>query len=145
MRMIITALMALLMLGACQPKLIYVDKGYVRLAAVKGQPSVAYFTIHGSSKDNTLLSVSSEYAIRTEMHESMTSNGIASMKPVDHLALPADGTIEFKPGGRHVMLFDINPEIVPGRTLALRLTFTDGTQLEDPALVIAPGATPPSG
>ena len=145
MRMMIALLTALLALGGCQAKQSYVDNGYVRLAAVKGQPAAAYFTLHGGPKDSTLLSVSTEYAIRSEMHESMTSNGMASMKPIDHLALPAHGTLEFKPGGRHVMLYDVNPEIVPGRTMSLIFTFSDDTRLAYPALVIAAGATPPKG
>lgn len=145
MRMMIALLAALLALGGCQAKQTYVDKGYVRLAAVKGQPAAAYFTLHGGPKDLTLLSVNTEYAIRSEMHESMTAGGMSSMKPIDHLALPANGTLEFKPGGRHVMLYDVNPEIVPGRTLALTFTFSDGTRLAYPALVIAAGATPPKG
>jgi len=143
MRRMIALFAALLALGACQAHDIYIDKGYVRLAAVKGQPAAAYFTIHGSGKDNTLLSVSTEYAIRSEMHESMKTGGMSTMKPVDHLALPADGTLEFKPGGKHLMLYDVNPEIVPGRTMALTFTFSDGTRLEYPALVIAAGAAPP--
>lgn len=145
MRMMIALLVAPLALGGCQAKQTYVDHGYVRLPAVKGQPAAAYFTLHGSGKDSTLLSVSSEYAIRSEMHESMKTGGMASMKPIDHLPLPANGTLEFKPGGRHVMLYDVNPEIVPGRTLALTMTFSDGTRISYPALVIAAGATPPKG
>jgi copper(I)-binding protein len=141
----IAALAALLMLGACQSHDIMIDKGYVRLPAVKGQPAAAYFTLHGSGKDNTLISISTEYAIRSEMHESMKMGGMSSMKPVDHLSLPADGTLEFKPGGKHLMLYDVNPEIVPGRTLALTFTFADGTRLEYPALVIAAGAAAPKG
>ncbi len=136
-------LAALVMLGACQAKGITIDKGYVRLPAVKGQPAAAYFTVHGSGKDNTLISITTEYAIRSEMHESMKTGTMATMKPIDHLALPADGTIDFKPGGKHLMLYDVNPEIVPGRTLALTFTFSDGTRLAYPALVIAAGATAP--
>jgi hypothetical protein len=145
MRMMIALLAALLALGGCQAKQTYVENAYVRLPAVKGQPAAGYFTLHGGGKDSTLLGVSTEYAIRSEMHESMKSGGMASMKPIDHLALPAEGMLAFKPGGRHVMLYDLNPEIVPGRTLALTLTFSDGTRLAFPARVIAAGATPPKG
>jgi len=141
----IALLAALVTLGACQRHDMFIDKGYVRLAAVKGQPAAAYFTLHGSGKDNTLISVSTEYAIRSEMHESMKMNGMSAMKPIDHLPLPAGGTIAFAPGGKHLMLYDVNPEIVPGRTLALTFTFSDGTRLQYPALVIAAGAAPPKG
>jgi len=138
-------LAALVTLGACQSHDITIDKGYVRLPAVKGQPAAAYFTLHGSGKDNTLISITTEYAIRSEMHESMKTGGMSSMKPINHLPLPADGTLAFKPGGKHLMLYDVNPEIVPGRTLALTFTFSDGTRLSYPALVIAAGDAAPKG
>jgi len=141
----IALLAALVTLGACQRHDMFIDKGYVRLAAVKGQPAAAYFTLHGSGKDNTLISISTEYAIRSEMHESMKMGGMSSMKPIDHLPLPAGGTIAFEPGGKHLMLYDVNPEIVPGRTLALTFTFSDGARVQYPALVIAAGDAAPKG
>lgn len=144
MRRMLTLLVACAALGACRGHDSYVDKGYVRLPAVKGQPAAAYFTLHGSGKDMTLISINTEYAIRSEMHESMKMGGMSSMKPINHLALPAGGTLQFKPGGKHLMLYDMNPEIVPGRTLALTFTFSDGTRLSYPALVIAAGDTPPN-
>jgi len=70
---------------------------------------------------------------------------MSAMKPIDHLPLPAGGTIAFAPGGKHLMLYDVNPEIAPGRTLALTFTFSDGTRLQYPALVIAAGDAAPKG
>jgi copper(I)-binding protein len=139
----LTLLVALFALAGCQPKEIYVSDGYVRLAAVQNHPAVAYFTLHGGETDATLISVSSDVAIRTQMHESMQAGSISSMKPLDHLALPAGSKIEFKPGGKHVMLFDVNPIIVPGRTLPLLFTFADGLRIEYAATVIPAGAPAP--
>ena len=136
-------LLALFALTGCQPKEIYVSDGYVRLSAVQGHPAVAYFTLHGGETDATLISVSSDVAIRTEVHESMQAGSVSSMKPLDHLALPAAAKIVFKPGGMHVMLFDVNPVIVPGRTLPLLFTFADGLRIEYAATVIAAGAPAP--
>ena len=137
-------LIAILALASCQPKEIYVSDGYVRLAAVPGHPAAAYFTLHGGETDATLISVSSDYAIRTQIHESMQAGSVASMKPLDHLALPAGSKIVFKPGGKHVMLFDVNPVIVPGsRTLPLLFTFADGLRIEYAATVIAAGDPAP--
>ena len=82
-------IVALLALAGCQPKQIYVSDGYVRLAAVPRHPAAAYFTLHGGTTDATLISVSSETAIKTEMHESMQKGSVASMKPLDQLTLPA--------------------------------------------------------
>lgn len=136
---------ALVALTACQPKQLYVDKGYIRLGAVASRPAAAYFTVHGGPTDETLINVSSEAAIRTEMHESMQKGSMSSMKAIDHVAVPAGGKLVFAPGGKHVMLFDVNPSITPGRTTPLILTFADGLRIEYDATVIAAGDTAPTG
>ena len=136
---ILALLAALLALAGCQPKAIYVSNGYVRLSAVPKHPAVAYFTLHGGAADATLVSVTTEVAIRTELHESMQKGNMASMKPLDHVALPAASKIIFAPGGKHLMLYDMNPTIVPGRTIPLIFTFSDGLRIQYDAPVIAAG------
>lgn len=41
-----------------------------------------------------------------ETHETSEVDGKMSMKKVDSFKVPAKGTLELKPGGRHLMLFD---------------------------------------
>lgn len=136
---ILAFLAVLLTLTGCQPKAIYVSDGYVRLPAVPKHPAVAYFTLHGGQVDATLVSVTTEGAIRAELHESMQHGKMASMKPLDHVALPAASKIIFAPGGKHVMLYDMNPTIVPGRTVPLVFTFADGLRIQYSAPAIAAG------
>ncbi|CAN5245243.1 copper chaperone PCu(A)C [soil metagenome] len=144
MRIFAVVIAILLGLGGCgQPKQFYIDHGYVRLAAVPGRPAAAYFTLHGGPADATLISVHTEVAIKAELHQSMMTGTMSAMKPLDHVALPAGGTIAFKPGGLHVMLFDMNPAIKPGKTITLDFTFADGSRYEYDAMVIAAGAAAP--
>lgn len=127
-----TILLALAVLGACSetPKELYVDNAWVRLGATRANPGAGYFTIHGGATDARLVDVTSPVVIRTELHESMGAGGMASMKPIEGpIAVPANGTVEFRPGGKHVMLFNVNPGIVPPKTLPFNLTFADGTKL----------------
>lgn len=114
--------------------------GWVRLAAVPGRPAAAYFTIHGGPKPLKLIGVSSDVAIGSEMHE-----GGMAMKKVDAVEIPAGATVTFQPGGRHVMLYNMNPGVKPGRILSLLLTFSDGTRLRQGARVIAAGDPAPTG
>lgn len=130
--------------GCGASKQFYIDHGYVRLAAAPGRPAAAYFTLHGGPADTTLISIHSEFAIRTEMHRSMTHGGMAMMKPLDHVTLPAGGTVAFNPGGMHVMLFDMNPSVKPGKTTTLQFTFADGNRYEYDAMVVAAGAAAPT-
>jgi hypothetical protein len=136
---------ALFVTGACQQKReIRVSDGWVRLSAVRANPSAAYFTLHGGAKDATLVSVTSPVVIRAEMHESMSKGGMMSMAPLKTVALPAGGTVEFKPGGRHVMLYYVNPGVKPGWTMDLRYTFSDGLILVRRAKVIGPADPAPT-
>lgn len=137
-------LAAALLLSACgEPAQIYIDKGYVRLPAVPGRPGVAYFTLHGGDTDTRLLSVTAPSVIRSELHESMTSGSMASMTPISEVPLPAKAKLRFAPGGKHVMLFDINKAVKPGDTMPLVFTFTNNLKIQYDAPVIAAGDAAP--
>jgi copper(I)-binding protein len=137
-------LLALLALTGCEPpREIHVSDGYVRLGAVPGRPAAAYFELHGGATDATLISVISDVAIKAEMHESMQSGSMSSMKPIDHIPLPAGKDVIFAPGGKHVMLFDVNPVIKPGGVVPLTLTFADGQRVQYRAGAIAAGDPAP--
>jgi copper(I)-binding protein len=136
---------ALFVTGACQQKKeIRVSDGWVRLSAVRANPSAAYFTLHGGAKDATLVSVTSPVVIRAEMHESMSKGAMMSMAPLKTVTLPAGGTVEFKPGGKHVMLYYVNPGVKPGWTMDLRFTFANGLILVQRAKVIGPADPAPT-
>lgn len=136
------AVLAFIALLGCSKAEQRVDDAVVNLAAVPTNPSVAYFTVHGGEADDTLIDVNSPVVIRTEMHESMTSGNMASMKPIESVAIPAKGKVEFKPGGKHVMLFDINTSVKPGGSLPLIFSFSSGEQIQVDAPVQAAGAVP---
>lgn len=129
-----------LMLPACgRPDEVTVDKAWVRLPAVPGRPAAGYAIVQGSDRPMTLLRVSADTAIRTEMHETMRNGRMTSMRPLDSLSLPARGEIDFEPGGRHLMLFGINPSVKPGGTMVLTFNFGDGTRVSRKAMVVAAG------
>jgi copper(I)-binding protein len=134
----------MLALAACGPRAeLDAADGYVRLPAVKGNPAAAYFSLHGGQTDATLISVGSTVAIRAEMHETMKSGSMAGMKPLAQVAVPAEATVPFAPGGRHVMLFDMNPGIKRGSIVPLVFQFGNGVRFERKAIAIAAGDPPP--
>ena len=125
------ALFAALTVAGCAPDpVLRVDDAYVRLAATPKNPAAAYFMVVGGPSADRLMDVSSPVVIRTEMHESMTSGGMMSMKPIEGgVEIPAGGAVEFRPGGKHVMMFNVNPGIVPPRTLPMIFTFASGERI----------------
>ncbi|RYD95364.1 MAG: copper chaperone PCu(A)C [Sphingomonadales bacterium] len=138
-------IVSLAALSACQqPAELKADGAWVRLPAAEGRPGAAYFTVHGGDKGDTLLSVTTPAALRTELHESMKGDhGMMAMKPIQDVAVPARGTLAFEPGGRHVMLFDIGPAVKAGQRIPLKLSFAGGKRLEVQAMVAGAGDPAP--
>jgi periplasmic copper chaperone A len=135
------ALAAVLALGGCGSKGVEgVTEAQVSLPAVPGQPGAAYFTLTGGEKENRLMQVSSPQALKIELHESMAKGGMMSMTPIEGgVAVPAGGSVKFKPGGKHAMMFDINPAAKAGGTMKLSFTYSDGRVIEADAAVKAAG------
>ena len=55
--------------------------------------------------------------------EGGSGGGMMKMQPVDSVPVPAGETVELKPGGFHVMLLDVQKELVPGDTIEVTLRF----------------------
>jgi len=111
---------------------------------VPGRPGAAYFTLHGGRSDATLIDVTADIAVRAEMHESMAGDGgMTAMKPLARVAVPAKTKVAFTPGGRHVMLFDINPKAKAGRIYKLTLNFGNGGRLYVDAMTVSAAAAAP--
>jgi copper(I)-binding protein len=139
-RTILSALMltaTALVAGCTQEPALTVDEGWVRLSAVPDRPAAAYFTLHGGETDTRLLSVTTNVAIRSEIHETMNEGGMMKMTPLDGLDVPANSEIKFAPGGKHVMLFNVNPGIKPNDRMELVFTFANGERLAYEAIVRA--------
>lgn len=129
------AILALLLLAAGQPLLgqatpkaavPHVMDAWVRLPAVSGRPAGGYFMAHGTAAADALVSVTSPAAERIEMHSMATENGVMKMRREDSFALPARGTLTFAPGGSHLMLFGLSPDVKPGAKVPLTFRFKSG-------------------
>ncbi len=156
---------AAMLLSGCQQrdKALEVHEAWVKLPAVPGNPGAAYFTIDGGSEGAVLVKVAAPFALRSEMHESMAMDapggehmtgmmgehmngqmgdhmaGAMTMAPIADVPVPAHGTLAFAPGGRHVMLYDISPDVKPGDSVPLRFEFAQGAPIAIEATVLAAG------
>jgi copper(I)-binding protein len=139
-------LAAVALVSACQqaPAELKADGAWVRLPAVEVNPGAAYFTIHGGNDKAVLLKVSGPFAVRTELHESMAGDhGAMTMAPLKQVDVPARGEVKFAPAGKHVMLFDVAPNLTPGQKVPLTLDFADGKKLVVDAVVVGAGDPEP--
>jgi copper(I)-binding protein len=142
------ALIALLALAGCHqgaPKL-HADHGWVRLAAVPGRPAAAYLTIHGGAEPARLVAIESMAVGSSELHRSMKTGpggNMVGMQRLDGLDVPSGGEVSFAPGGNHVMLFGVSPQVKPGQTMRLSIRFEKGQPLAIDAKVVGAGDPAP--
>ncbi|GAB4429838.1 MAG: hypothetical protein Kow002_18410 [Anaerolineales bacterium] len=124
------AVVILLTLGvaACQP---VVEGPQIEVSDVWGRPSpmkegngAIYMTITNlGSEDDRLLSAASDVAEVVELHDMTMENDVMKMFHVDFMDVPAGGSLELKPGGKHVMLIGLHEQLQPGQVVALTLQF----------------------
>ena len=85
---------------------------------------VVYFTLkNDTGKSDRLLKLSTPVASKVEVHRTEVLDGIARMREVAVLHLDAGQTIEFQPGGMHVMLIGLKKPLVEGTSYELELLF----------------------
>jgi copper(I)-binding protein len=111
----------------------------VRLAAVPGRPAAGYMTASASLDHVALVSVSSPKAERIEIHETMSSGSMSSMHAMERIEIKEGEEIILEPGGRHLMLFGVDPAVKPGDKMPLTLHFAKGGVASLSARVIAAG------
>lgn len=76
------------------------------------------------STDDKLVSITSDRAATTEVHQMSVNNGVMTMRSVaGGLVIPAGQTVELKPGGFHVMFMDVEKPFKEGEMIKATLTF----------------------
>ena len=101
-----------------------VSGAWVR-GTVAGQKVTGAFMQMTSQTDTALIAVTSPVAKIVEIHEMKVDGGMMKMNAIDKLPLPAGKPVDLKPGGYHVMLFDLQKPVKEGDVVPLTLTFED--------------------
>lgn len=115
---------------------ITIDMPRIRATAPGQTVSGAFMTlVNSSATAYTLTSVSYSGANAVEIHETSMSEGRMRMRQVGEIEIPANGSVELKPGSYHIMLIGLEKDMKPGAVETLTLTFSDGSQKTVEALV----------
>ena len=74
--------------------------------------------------DDRLVGADTDAAIAIEIHRtSIEADGRAVMRPLDDVLLPAGQTVDFRPGGLHLMLVVPDERVITGGTFEIVLSF----------------------
>lgn len=108
---------------------IVVKDAWVREAPPVSPVLAAYMTIENhTGKVKSLTSVTSSAFQKIEIHQTVYKDGMASMEGQDKLAISAEGKIELKPGGTHLMLINPVKKLKAGDTVSFVLNFDNGSK-----------------
>ncbi|MBA3766168.1 MAG: copper chaperone PCu(A)C [Acidobacteria bacterium] len=99
----------------------------------EGPPSqkitAAFMVIENhNSEEISLLSASTDVARVVELHTMEFEDGIMRMRQVASINIPAEGSVELKPGGYHLMVIDVNKELKEGADVKVTLRFSNDVQ-----------------
>ena len=131
-------LLLLVFLGACsadiQPALVASNVTITRPMPGMNM-SAGYLTLTNNSKESiTITRVSSPNYASVELHESVVKEGVARMRALKKLDIPADTSTILAPGGKHLML--MRPRVSIDRAStdkvavdSVSLQFYDGANL----------------
>jgi len=109
---------------------IKIENAYVR-ATAPGQPAAgAFMKIDNSGAADQLVSASSPAAGEVQLHQMSMEGNVMKMGQVKDIAVPANGSVDLKPGGYHIMLMNIKAPLKVGETVPVKLKFAKAGEVE---------------
>lgn len=98
---------------------------WVRVNPAPGRPAAGYFSFKNGARADRLLEARAQDA-RVQIHSVNMEKGMMRMQKLEGLAVEAGETVIFKPGGYHLMLFDLKPGV---KAVPITLVFSSGAQI----------------
>lgn len=137
MKPALPALLLALVVAGCGPAEPEAAGGAIEIVDARARETAegtmtgaVYLEIRNPGAADRLLSVETPAAGMAHLHGSFEENGIARMRPVAALDIPAGGKAVLEPGGLHIMLMDLDGRLVAGTRLPLTLRFERAGALE---------------
>ncbi|MBI1273786.1 MAG: copper chaperone PCu(A)C [Alphaproteobacteria bacterium] len=93
-------------------------------ARVTGATGAVYLPLlNGGAEPDALTGASTPAAAEASLHEVIKDGDIARMREVQEIPLLPGKPVALRPGGRHIMLFDVRQAYKAGDTFPLTLHF----------------------
>jgi len=106
--------------------------------------AAVYLTLTGGPSGDQLTGASTDRAAMAHLHSMQESGGMARMRGIDGVEVPAGRTVALAPNGRHLMLMGLKDPLVAGERFTLTLHFASGSERVVEVHVQAPTAPPPT-
>ena len=101
-----------------------IDDAWIRSGPPNSKTFAGYLKFtNTSSTEISIKELKSNAFEKIEMHSSFTEDGISSMKKLNALEIPANSSLNLKPGGYHLMLNSPNKMIKESDLIELMIYF----------------------
>ncbi len=101
-----------------------IEKPWARATPPGAKVAGGYMLIRNAGvTGDRLVAASSTSSATVELHVHINDNGVMKMRQVAGYDVPANGSLELKPGGAHLMFMDLKRPFKEGERVAVKLKF----------------------
>ena len=100
-----------------------VENPWARPTPPSAKLGAGYLTVVNAGAADRLVGAASPAAARVEMHVTMRDGEIMRMREVKEFSLPANGRLELKPAGAHLMFVELKRPFKQGEKIPVTLKF----------------------
>jgi copper(I)-binding protein len=137
---LVLSMLAMRVLAADGP---VVSQAWARATAPGVDVGAVYLTIDGGTKSDELLSATTTRASMVHLHTIEEAAGVAKMRAVGGVAVPAGKRVVLAPKGTHIMLMGIGQPLAAGESFPLTLKFANAGETTVTVVVRAAGTDGP--
>lgn len=132
-------LITLPMLAGCGENGGLVVKDAWARPGISGGNGGVFFTLKNpTSSVDKIIHADSIVAEAVELHQTTMDDGVMKMSPQEFVEVPAKSTVEFAPGGLHVMLIGLAEDLAVGDTFQVTLEFQNHDPIQMNVTVLEP-------
>jgi len=120
---------------------VIVTDATVRLLPPGVPNTAAYFSIQNrSDKSQILVGAVADFATKAEIHNHILVNDMMRMQQQSEVVIQPGETVQFAPGGLHIMLFGLKQPLLEGQSVTFSLQTKEGESISITANVARPSA-----
>jgi copper(I)-binding protein len=124
---------------------VQIENAYTRATVPGQQVAGGFMKIENKGAADQLISASSPIADEVQLHTMTMEDNVMKMRQVKAIDIPANGSVELKPGGLHIMFMGIKEPLAAGGSIPVKLKFAKAGEVEVKLPVNAMSGQAPAG
>lgn len=111
-----------------------ISESWARATFALAKTGAAYFSVSNSGDKMVVIesvSLSPSFAMMAELHTTVMENDMMQMQELSEgIKIKPGDTVEFSPGGKHIMIMGLEGPLQKGKSIIITLHFEDGSSKE---------------